>query len=291
MEFKSATVPFFGHDDELAALKTALQLTVRNKARMEVLHVAPDITTDISTYPLGYAISAEDAAQAAYSISHLWPAERNVALRKFEMAAAEEKANIESADEPAKNPAALFTSITGYAESVVAHRARVTDIAIMTRPQAEISGPSRDAAYGALLGSGHPVLFVPPGTAAHVIRERAIIAWNGSAENARAVALALPMLRRTKVWIFCAREQGKPEPRISATMLRRYLADHGIAAEHLEPEASAAGVAETLEKSARALEALVVMGAYSHNRLRETIFGGVTDTLLHRATVPVLMAH
>lgn len=53
MEFKSVTVPFFGHDGELAALKTALHLTTRNKARMEVLHVAPDITTDISTYPLG----------------------------------------------------------------------------------------------------------------------------------------------------------------------------------------------------------------------------------------------
>ncbi len=36
---------------------------------------------------------------------------------------------------------------------------------------------------------------------------------------------------------------------------------------------------------------LVVMGAYGHARLRETILGGMTRDILRSMTVPVLMAH
>ena len=35
---------------------------------------------------------------------------------------------------------------------------------------------------------------------------------------------------------------------------------------------------------------LLVMGAYGHSRLRERTFGGVTDSILHQMTAPVLMA-
>ncbi|HSG95923.1 MAG TPA: universal stress protein, partial [Afifellaceae bacterium] len=36
---------------------------------------------------------------------------------------------------------------------------------------------------------------------------------------------------------------------------------------------------------------LIVMGGYGHTRLRETVFGGATRTILEHMTVPVLMAH
>jgi nucleotide-binding universal stress UspA family protein len=36
---------------------------------------------------------------------------------------------------------------------------------------------------------------------------------------------------------------------------------------------------------------LLVAGAWSHSRLGERLFGGVTRTLLDSMTVPVLMAH
>jgi nucleotide-binding universal stress UspA family protein len=51
-------------------------------------------------------------------------------------------------------------------------------------------------------------------------------------------------------------------------------------------------VAETLLDRAQALGgALLVMGAYSHWRWREQVFGGVTEAILARARSPVLMAH
>jgi len=36
---------------------------------------------------------------------------------------------------------------------------------------------------------------------------------------------------------------------------------------------------------------LMVMGAYTHNRIRQFIFGGATLEALLDATIPVLMAH
>ncbi len=36
---------------------------------------------------------------------------------------------------------------------------------------------------------------------------------------------------------------------------------------------------------------LLVMGAYSRNRIRELIFGGVTDQILNHTTLPVIMHH
>lgn len=37
--------------------------------------------------------------------------------------------------------------------------------------------------------------------------------------------------------------------------------------------------------------ALLVMGACSHARWQERIFGGVTEYVMHNARIPVLMAH
>ena len=36
---------------------------------------------------------------------------------------------------------------------------------------------------------------------------------------------------------------------------------------------------------------LIVMGAYSHSRMREMIMGGVTAYMLKHADVPILMMH
>jgi nucleotide-binding universal stress UspA family protein len=36
---------------------------------------------------------------------------------------------------------------------------------------------------------------------------------------------------------------------------------------------------------------LIVMGAFGHGRIRESLLGGVTQTILTSMTVPVLMSH
>ena len=36
---------------------------------------------------------------------------------------------------------------------------------------------------------------------------------------------------------------------------------------------------------------MLVMGAYTHSRLRQAFLGGVTQHILANATLPILMAH
>ena len=51
-------------------------------------------------------------------------------------------------------------------------------------------------------------------------------------------------------------------------------------------------VAATLVAHARGMRAAyIVMGGYSHNRIREVVFGGVTRSLLKECPVPLVIAH
>ncbi|MFC7611024.1 universal stress protein [Pseudoroseomonas aestuarii] len=36
---------------------------------------------------------------------------------------------------------------------------------------------------------------------------------------------------------------------------------------------------------------LLVVGGYGHGRMREMVLGGVTRSLLHGSTIPVLLSH
>ena len=79
------------------------------------------------------------------------------------------------------------------------------------------------------------------------------------------------------------------------TRLLEYLSRHGVHAELVIESLAAAAddefVAAGLASQARALgSAYVVMGGYSHSRLREYLFGGVTRTMLSEANVPIVIA-
>jgi nucleotide-binding universal stress UspA family protein len=46
-----------------------------------------------------------------------------------------------------------------------------------------------------------------------------------------------------------------------------------------------------LEAASAAKADMLVMGGYSHSRMREVIFGGFTRRVLHSADLPVFIAH
>jgi nucleotide-binding universal stress UspA family protein len=51
-------------------------------------------------------------------------------------------------------------------------------------------------------------------------------------------------------------------------------------------------VQRELESAYRDADAdLIVMGAYSRNRYRQLVFGGVTEHMLFKTDLPVLMLH
>lgn len=134
-----------------------------------------------------------------------------------------------------------------------------------------------------------PVLALPEDGGAFSVDGPALVAWNGSAEAAAALRAAVPMLQGRNVTLL---RVGKDQGRFPETGALKYLARHGVTAELREVDPGTRSVEEVIEASARDMgAALLVMGAFGHSRLRETLFGGVTRYLLDSASVPLLLAH
>lgn len=139
--------------------------------------------------------------------------------------------------------------------------------------------------------AGRPILTVPYAGEYPSIGQRVMVAWNGSKEATRAVHDALPFLKTAKqVVVFGINpEKAKGTP---GADLARHLARHGVTVEaaHTVADDIAAGEALLSAAADRSID-LLVMGAYGHARLREMIFGGVTETILGSMTCPVLLSN
>jgi nucleotide-binding universal stress UspA family protein len=135
-----------------------------------------------------------------------------------------------------------------------------------------------------------PIFVVPPHAKGFDPSGVAMIAWNGSPECAQAVRLALPLLQKSgAVHVVEVSDDTSGFPAIEAAT---YLARHGITCETHQRSDRGHVTSATLLRAARDLgAAYIVMGAYGHSRLRETILGGVTREMLSIGEAPLLLAH
>ncbi|MCH7937805.1 MAG: universal stress protein [Proteobacteria bacterium] len=78
-----------------------------------------------------------------------------------------------------------------------------------------------------------------------------------------------------------------------APELAEYLEWHGISAatRTFDSEGRKLIGAPLLKECADAGVDLLVMGAYTHSRMRQLILGGVTRHVLEEAAIPLFMAH
>jgi nucleotide-binding universal stress UspA family protein len=149
-----------------------------------------------------------------------------------------------------------------------------------------------DPADLALL-SGRPVLVAPP-SGGDLRAKQILIAWKDSREARRAVADALPFLKRAAevvVMEVCGADQlGEAQAR--TLDVAEHLQRHGVPARALARVAAPERVSAALNIEAEAIDAdLIVAGAYGHNRLREWVLGGVTSDFLRAPERFTLLSH
>ncbi|MGA9088745.1 MAG: universal stress protein [Bradyrhizobium sp.] len=166
------------------------------------------------------------------------------------------------------------------------------DLVIVGGPRP--GGLPRDwSAEALLLATGVPFLLLPEpwkGTAA----EHVVVAWNASREARRAIADALPFLVGAQsVTVLVVDPEKNPrhgeEP---GADIAQYLIRHGARVVVEQVQSKGEPIAKTIMAHAeRHHSDLIVVGAYSHARTTEMIFGGVTRSLLRDASVPLLIAH
>jgi nucleotide-binding universal stress UspA family protein len=118
-----------------------------------------------------------------------------------------------------------------------------------------------------------------------------LVAWKSTTEAQRALADAVPFMKRAGTVVVAAVHEGDRRPD-SIDDAVTFLTHHGIAAKAEVIPAKGAAVEDVILDFAQRTKAdLIVAGAYGHSRVREWIFGGVTRALIQKATVPFLLSH
>jgi nucleotide-binding universal stress UspA family protein len=176
-------------------------------------------------------------------------------------------------------------------EGFVGSHGRSFDVTVMSRLDAESTGLQRRAIETALFESGRPVLLAPS-AAPKQIASNVMIHWNGSTEQARANAFAMPLLHLADKVTVLTVVGGQEVPGPSADDILRQLQHSGIAAKPVRVKLGDRETGEAVLDSARAEGCdLLIKGAFTRNRLRQLIFGGATSHIMEHADLPVLMAH
>ncbi len=169
-------------------------------------------------------------------------------------------------------------------------RSRLADLTVLDAETREVD-LDRDLIDGLLFGSGRPLIVVPPGRASFCAR-RVVVAWDGSAQAARAANDALPILRAAEaVEIVSVVGEKDLAVSVAGAEFAPHLARHGVRVS-VNDLPVVDDVAEALRTEAGLFRAdMLVMGAYRHSRLQEWFLGGVTQSLLARSPVPLFLAH
>jgi nucleotide-binding universal stress UspA family protein len=225
---------------------------------------------------------AETRSKAAAATFEAWRAERNVTV--------DAKPSLRTGITTA------YRAEEGAEDELVIKHGRLTDLVVIGRPGTEEAGDQvLSRVEDALFGAGRPVLLVPGALAQPAFEKLAsgpaVISWNGSIEATRAVSTSIDLLRGiTHVRVISIQEGRKD--RHPAADLVHYLAWEGVSASVIDPSSTTGHAGEQILATAKSLQAgFVLMGGYSHGRLRQLVLGGVTSYMMDHADLPVLMAH
>ena len=285
MPIRKLLLPLTGTAAGEAALATALQVARIWDAHLTALHVQVD-SRDVA--PLAGEGLSGAMIEEMMSATEKEGSQRSAAVRAmFDRFVAVQGVTV-AEPHPGAGATANFNTVTGREEDLVAQLARLTDLTVVPHPEAGDDVSSSDALHAVLFDSGRPVLIAPQ-VALQSVGTRICVAWNGTAESATAVHAALPWMQRAQaVRILSADEYQRRGP--GAAALSQYLDLHGIHPEVAQFRPLEREVGRGLLAAAQEFGAdMLVMGAYSHSRLRQLILGGVTRHVLENARLPVLM--
>ena len=285
MPIRKSLVSVDGTPAARSVLESAFAVGRHFAAHVQALHVRPDPRDAIPLVGEGMSgamieelitITEEEGASLATKARKMFDEVRETAAVPME-------------DKPSPaGVSAAWSEETGREDETIVRRGRLADLVVVGRPTAQADAALRTTLNAALFETGRPVL-VAPMQAPPSIGRTIAIAWSGSAEASRAVAAALPFIEKAESSAILSIVSDDTAG-IAGTDLADYLAWHGITAGSQAVAGEGAAVGEALLKACDGVD-LLVMGAYTHSRLRQLILGGTTRHVLEHAPMPLLMAH
>jgi len=183
----------------------------------------------------------------------------------------------------------LWREVVGQTAPFIAGQAEEADLIVVGHGPRRLKADAAQALHVALFKARLSTLLVPPVEPA-ALGSTVAVAWKRSDAAIRATEAALPLLLRAEE--VCVLMETDHASDTAPLELIDRLAQAGVPVhvrrfEAGERSTGAALIAEAHEAGAD----LLVMGAYSHNRLAEFILGGATREVIAVADLPVLLHH
>ncbi len=183
-----------------------------------------------------------------------------------------------------------YLDVYGDADDMLMQIALGYDLVVMGPPEKSPNYPHMECHADVVArNSGKPVLVVPPGYDMARFNGTALLAWDGKRAAARAMADLVKLLDdNAKISVLCvgAPEAAAEKARPALVHLERHGFEVGLITK------KARKIAKAILATAKENKAgILAMGAYEHAKLAEDLFGGVTNTVLKKAKMPVLLSH
>jgi nucleotide-binding universal stress UspA family protein len=279
-------VPVANRPECRVALDAAFGLAATLQADVAAYHIRPQRREEtVALAPL----LPDDDVHAALAVADSRARSRSKAAQSVYRRAAARHGFV-AAKRPRRGARlrAFWREAAGTPARVFAVIGPVADLSVVSRPSAAGASLARAFMLGALLHSAKPVLVMPQEARA-TLGKKIAIAWNQSADAASAVSAALPLLTRAeRVVVVSAGRENRLGPKTAH--LARYLAHWDVEVERKRTPGR--HVEKEIEQACRDLDSdLLVMGAYSRSRWRQVVFGGVTEHMLFKSELPVLLLH
>lgn len=287
MSMKAILVHVDEHDSLSSVLTCALLAAQRFGGHVEGLFLWRGVPRMVPVAPEGAFLPASDLVEDLERADR----ERSARLRdRFEAFMADHGVPLAVSGRAEGEASASWSDQTLMGDDALGTIGRVQDLIVLGRPIEGQPAPMMSALEAALFESGRPLLIAPP-RAPTTLGEMVVIAWNGSTETARTIALAVPFLTHAKEVVVLSVEDGMvPGPNGAAVAGYLHRNDVAASAKSIRGGDRPTGGA-ILEECAALGADLLLKGAYTHSRLRQMIFGGATSHILAKAELPVVMAN
>lgn len=184
---------------------------------------------------------------------------------------------------------AAVTDISGAGGGLGGY-GRLFDLIVVGRPGRDAESPPMTTLETVLFDTGRVLLIAPP-AAPDSVGKNVMVAWNGSSETARTIALSMPLLKRAEKVTVVTVDTGVVTGPDGGGIVT-YLSHHGINAERDDVAAGSRSAGQAmLDEAIKLGSDMMIKGGYTRSRLRQTIFGGPTSHILANATIPIIMSH
>ena len=290
MSIKTILVPMQTESAATDALEPAFVLAEKLNAHVVAQHVRqrPTLAAPTGYEPLAVAYIRENSDEFVKEQNR-----RSEALKaKFASACDEHSVRVILPAEHAHNKAASasWRDEEGNLPYDFALSARVADLTVLQGSGEDASLSETSLAEELIFQSARPVMMIP-NEGLRRFPDTIVVGWDGGLEAARSMKSALPILQLARNVVVLTID----EPKIGAPDAERavaYLSMHDVNATFDQVSRVKEKAEIVFYEAARDRKAdLLVIGAYSHNRWRETVLGGFTRQMIRHADVPVMLAH